>query len=370
MRGQGRVFRPKVDGRESQVWWLDYSIRGKRHRESSGTTGKKEAFAKLRERVGKRTDGTLTGRPERITLADLRTGLQRHYLLEANASWDRASVALSHVEKYFGETARAIDVTRDAVSGYQEARIIEGAAHNTVRYETGVLRAAFTIAVDKGLLPMKPSFPMPGEGAARSGFFGSADFAALIVGLPVDVADVVRFGRMTGWRRGEITGLLWSQVEWDDDQFPGEHAEPMPGINACIRIGASQTKGDDDREFPFSEYPELRDLLVARWRARNGLCVFHRGGKPVGNFRKSWARACTNAGIPDRIFHDLRRTAARDFRQAGVSEGEIMRLCGWKTRAMFDRYNIVNNEDSRRAVRMRVNGKGMANKPVEAELLI
>jgi hypothetical protein len=78
--------------------------------------------------------GTLTGRPERITLADLRTGLQRHCLLEANASWDRASVALAHVEKYFGDTARAIDVTRDAVSGYQESRILAGAAHNTVRY--------------------------------------------------------------------------------------------------------------------------------------------------------------------------------------------------------------------------------------------
>lgn len=35
----------------------------------------------------------------------------------------------------------------------------------------------------------------------------------------------------------------------------------------------------------------------------------------------------------------LRRTAARDYRRAGVSEGEIMDLCGWRTRAMFDRYN-------------------------------
>lgn len=29
----------------------------------------------------------------------------------------------------------------------------------------------------------------------------------------------------------------------------------------------------------------------------------------------------------------------------GVSEGEIMRLCGWKTRAMFDRYNIIDEAD-------------------------
>ncbi len=37
------------------------------------------------------------------------------------------------------------------------------------------------------------------------------------------------------------------------------------------------------------------------------------------------------------LLHDLRRTAARDFRRAGVSEGKIMKLCGWQTRSMFDR---------------------------------
>lgn len=123
------------------------------------------------------------------------------------------------------------------------------------------------------------------------------------------------------------------------------------------------TKGEDAREFPLAGAAELRDLLLVRWRQRNGLRVFHRNGKPIGDFRKVWAKACTAAGVPDRIFHDLRRTAARDFRRAGVSEGEIMRLCGWKTRDMFDRYNIIDATDLSRAVTRRFsdNGKGTAN---------
>jgi len=63
--------------------------------------------------------------------------------------------------------------------------------------------------------------------------------------------------------------------------------------------------------------------------------------------------------------HDLRRTAARDLRRAGVSEGEIMRLCGWKTRSMFDRYNIIDEQDLAAAVAKRfapANGKQTANK--------
>lgn len=161
---------------------------------------------------------------------------------------------------------------------------------------------------------------------------------------------------MTGWRRGEGVGLLWVQVDWDDVEYPGQHEEPVPGPNACVRIGEAQTKGGDAREFPIANATELRELLLDRWRVRNGLHVFHRRGQPIGDFRKAWASACRAAGLQGRLVHDLRRTAARDFRRAAVSEGEIMRLCGWKTRDMFDRYNTIDSADLSRAVAQRFNG--------------
>jgi hypothetical protein len=68
-------------------------------------------------------------------------------------------------------------------------------------------------------------------------------------------------------------------------------------------------------------------------------------------------RACKRAGLVGRLLHDLRRTAARDFRRAGVSEGEIMRLCGWETRSMFDRYKMIDKADLAAAVAKRFNGK-------------
>lgn len=115
----------------------------------------------------------------------------------------------------------------------------------------------------------------------------------------------------------------------------------------------------------------MQELLDARWAVRDGLYVFHRNGQPlgVGAIRSAWKRATKRAGVPGRLVHDLRRSAARDLRRAGVSEGLIMRLCGWRTRSMFDRYNVVSEEDLAEAVARRFsqsNGKQAANTPPAA----
>jgi hypothetical protein len=52
-----------------------------------------------------------------------------------------------------------------------------------------------------------------------------------------------------------------------------------------------------------------------------------------------------DAGVPGLMVHDMRRGAARDLRSAGVAEGAIMHIGGWKTLAVFERYAIVNNKD-------------------------
>ena len=49
--------------------------------------------------------------------------------------------------------------------------------------------------------------------------------------------------------------------------------------------------------------------------------------------------------MPTRFLHDCRRTAARNLIRANVAERVAMLLTGHKSRAIFDRYNIIHEQE-------------------------
>jgi integrase len=333
VRGLGVVYqRPN-----SAFWWIAYTWAGKRVRESAGTTERKEAIDLLKKRHGEMSVGrVVTPDVKRVALRELVQLLMHDYDLKGNTSKVRAGQALAHVVKHFGEGCRAVTITAPALDAYAVKRMHD-AKPATVKNELALLRRAFNLAVRKRLLLERPAFPTIGLDNIRKGFFEEDAFRAVAARLPEEVRTLVTFLFLTGWRRGEAIGLLWSNVDL------------QAGV---LRI--EDSKNREPRTLPFRALPELDALirsqrekttaLERRW-ARIIPYVFHRDGHRIGAFRKTWASACKAAGAPGRLVHDLRRSAARNLSRAGVPKRVVMQLCGWKTRSVFDRYRIVSERD-------------------------
>ena len=65
--------------------------------------------------------------------------------------------------------------------------------------------------------------------------------------------------------------------------------------------------------------------------------VFHREGRPIQTFDRSWRTAINKAGIPNRIRHDFRRTATRNLEKPAA---DAMAMVGRKTDSTYRRYAI------------------------------
>jgi integrase len=231
-------------------------------------------------------------------------------------------------------------VTTTALRQYVARRQAENARPATINRELAVVGHAFTLALDAGTLFARPKIPHLSEkGNERRGFFESGAFKAVLRHLPAPLVRLAKFLNATGWRgRSEGQRLQWSWIDF----AAGE-----------VRLPAGVSKTQEPRVFPMTR--ELRQLLIEQRAAVDAIQMAHQrvvphvfcweDGRPIKDWSGAWLTACRKAGVPGRVVHDLRRTAIRRMVRSGIPERVAMQLSGHRTRAVFDRYNIVSEAD-------------------------
>jgi integrase len=316
-----------------KTWWISYYHKGRQIRESAETDKKMVARQLLELREGEIAQGKLPSYQfDKTNFGSLAADLLTDYKINGKKSGDRVEEILRlHLKPFFDGKVREITTAR--VKDYIALRIDQGAKNATINRELAYLKRMLNLGAQQ--TPPKvdrvPHIPMLRENNVRKGFLEAEDFEDLMKFLPDYLKPLVLFAYQTGWRRSEITGLTWDRVDLS---------------RGLVRLEAGETKNGEARTAFIGP-----DLLRAIKLQRRFGCpyVFHREGLKIADFSGSWKAACKKAGVPDRLFHDLRRTAVRNMVRAGTPERVAMMISGHKTRSVFDRYDIVSEEDLRLA---------------------
>jgi integrase len=330
-------------------YWISYRFPGgKQRRELVGNS-----ISEARDADGKRKAEKREGKLFEIKLDTKMTfqELSKWYLglekVRGLASFFVIELSLKKFNKVFGDTIVSKIMPAD-LENYQERRRKEGMADGTIDHEIGKTKTMIIKAFDNGLVGAetlrtfkKVKRLVKKNSDARNRILSHAEFKSLKDNLPKHLEGMVAMGYYTGMRFGEIHSLTWDQID-------------MKSRIICLE--AADTKDRERRNIPICE--ELYEEIKRVPRAVHDPHVFQFRGKPVKNIRTGLVKACGKAGIvygrfkkDGFVFHDLRHTFNTNMRKAGVPESVIMKITGHSTREMFDRYNTVDDEDTKNAVR-------------------
>lgn len=331
---------PKTNGagsiyKRGNIWWVQVYVDGRPVIESSKSRDLADA-KKLRDRLlGKKVRGEVTGgAPDKVLITELLDDVLKSDV-EESTRYIWKLVIEKNLRPFFGNK-RAAKLSTDLMDQYREKRKADGRSEATANRELSILRTAFHNARKR--TPPKvysvPYFPMVKETNVRQGFLSDDQYVKLREALDEDVRVLFVCAYNTGVRKGELLQMVWEWVDFE---------------RARISLPPHVTKTKKGRVLPILKGDMLNLLLDAKRRRDEGWpdspWVFSRAGERIRDFRSAWDKAIKEAGAPGLTFHDLRRTAVRNMRRAGVPQVLRMKISGHATDSMERRYNIVDDED-------------------------
>lgn len=302
------------------IWWIDFvAPSGQRVRQSTGTADKAlalELHDKLKAeawRIAK------LGEKPRRTWNDAVVRWLKESTHKATLEMDKAH--LRWLDRYLGGK-NLETITRASLDRITEAKLAEGVTNATVNRVLEVVRAILRKCVnDWEWLDRAPHVRMLKEPTRRIRFLTRDEAQQLLAVLPKHLADMAAFSLATGLRRGNVTGLQWTQVDltrrlaWiHPDQAKARRAIAVP-LNAEAVV------------------------IVRKQAGTHPTHVFSYRGRPITQVStKAWYAALEAAGIDDFRWHDLRHTWASWHVQQGTPLHALQELGGWESSEMVRRY--------------------------------
>jgi integrase len=346
-KGQGWIgYRNIGGGSQSKFLYYSFYRDGKQLFVNSKTNKPEEVYRQLLDARGATERGILVLPSEaaRITYEHIR----QKYIDDKPARLQTQKPQLVHLDNFFAGM-KATSITSDTLRKYITHRR-EQVGDPTIRRELTNLRAMFNLAKkDKTLShDQVPYFPMPDDSLAAGQYITPEMFARILSFLPdgaerklerggptsnSNLRPLFTFLYATACRLGAAQSITWRNVSEDC---------------TVIEIPSSGTKNKQPLRLPLKGAllePVVKEL---RQQVRDD----NRRVFDSASYQAEWAKACAKAGVGtyDKAtgrrtgvrIHDCRCSGAINLLASGVDEGLVLKIGGWKSRTMLDRYNVAD----------------------------
>jgi integrase len=311
----------------SGVWWVNYYVKGKRHREKVGTRGAAIDLYRVRKADARRG----------LKLPELQPG---KVVLFGHLTQDAVDYAKTHLRTFPDYEAKQRNLNDD-FAGREAAEIQPqdidgwlskhyGSSPATANRYKAFFSLCYRLGIENGKVKENPARRVRHrrENNERLRFLSREEYKKLVgiiqrdhpKQLPSFVVSVY-----TGMRWSEQFSLTWSQVDLDRSMIRLDKTKNGSARNVPLNSVALEALKQQESKVPHNPKDKVFPLPgpESRWYW--------------------WLRPCLDeAKIADYVWHSNRHTFCSWLAMAGVSIKEIQVLAGHKTITMAARYSHLS----------------------------
>ena len=334
-------------------WWVDFRFDHLRYRKRSPENSRAGALAfeaMLRQKLahGEDIGGVAQATPQDQTFEQFAWRWFDEYVRSNNKPSEQQTkkyILSSSLIPFFGKMLIGKITTND-IERYKVQSLKEGVARKTVNNRLTVFRKCMSMAYEwleiKGIPPKIVLLKCP---PPKTDYLSLDECTSLLCNADDVVRELILTAIRTGMRQGELKGLQWSSIDWQNRNITVRHSRCEYTKELC------SPKSNRERYIPMDN--DVYETLLKR-KKNVGYVFMDRDGKPFDDQRlaRRLANVCKKVGLRHIGWHTLRHTFASHLAMKGVPLNAVQVLMGHTDIRTTTRYAHMAPSTLRAAIDM------------------
>jgi integrase len=343
------------------TWWVDFMFNYIRHRKRSpenSRTGALAYEATLRQKIarGEPIERAAHEAQQEQTFERFAQKWFEDYVVPNNKySEQRTKKYLlnAFLIPFFGKM-QIDQITAHDIERYKAHEGRNGVTNKTLKNRLTVLSKCLTTAyewLELGTQP--PKIKWPKCAPSRTDYLSAEECELLLSHSEGVIYEMLLTALRTGMRQGELKGLQWSSIDWQNQSLAVRHSR------CDYRKELGSPKSNRERHIPLDI--DVYEMLHKRKKS-TGYVFIDTDKEPFDDKRlnRRLTTICKKAGLRKITWHILRHTFASQLAMRGVPMTTVQQLMGHSNITTTMRYAHVAPSTLRIAIEM-LNPKSLAN---------